>query len=117
MEQKQNAIIVGINVNNQKNFIDSMEELSNLAGACDIDIVGEVTQNLNRVNKLHYLGKGKIQEVLALLEDKNTDLVIFNDELTPSQIRNLEAVLECRVIDRTVLILDIFAKRAKTKEA
>lgn len=117
MEQKQKAIIAGINVNNQKNFIDSMKELSNLADACEIDIVGEVTQNLNRVNNLHYLGKGKIQEVLKLLEDKNIDLVIFNDELTPSQIRNLEAVLECRVIDRTVLILDIFAKRAKTKEA
>lgn len=117
MEQKQKAIIAGINLNNQEDFTNSMEELINLADACDIEVVGEVTQKLDRVNKSHYLGKGKILELVALLDETDVDMVIFNDELSPSQIRNLEAALGCRVIDRTVLILDIFSQRAKTKEA
>ena len=114
---KQKAILVGVNLNNQKDFTNSMEELFNLAEACDVEAVGEVTQKLNQVNKSHYIGKGKIGEVLVLLHEKNANMVIFNDELSPSQIRNLEAALECRVIDRTILILDIFAQRAKTREA
>lgn len=117
MEQKQKAILVGVNISNQQDFISSMEELLNLADACDIEVVGQVTQNLNRINASHYIGKGKIEEVLMLLEGKQGDMVIFNDELSPSQIRNLEAALDCKVIDRTILILDIFAQRAKTKEA
>ncbi len=117
MEQKQKAILVGVQLNNQQDFTDSMEELFNLANACDLEVVGEKIQKLNGLNISYYLGKGKIQEVLALLAEKNANLVIFNDELSPSQIRNLEEILECRVIDRTVLILDIFAQRAKTREA
>ncbi|WP_396390877.1 HflX-like GTP-binding protein [Desulfosporosinus shakirovi] len=111
MEQKQKAILVGVQLNNQQDFTDSMEELFNLANACDLEVVGEKIQKLNGLNISYYLGKGKIQEVLALLAEKNANLVIFNDELSPSQIRNLEEILECRVIDRTVLILDIFARR------
>ncbi|MBU3130747.1 GTPase HflX [Clostridium tagluense] len=114
---KQNALLVGVNLKNQKDFANSMEELFNLADSCDIDVVGKVTQKLNRVNKSHYLGKGKVTELLILLHEKNTNMVIFNDELSPSQVRNLEATLKCRVIDRTILILDIFALRAKTREA
>ena len=114
---KQKSILVGVNLNNQKDFTNSMEELFNLAEACDVEVVGEVTQKLSQVNKSHYIGKGKIGEVLVLLHEKNANMVIFNDELSPSQIRNLEAALECRVIDRTILILDIFAQRAKTREA
>jgi len=117
MEQKQKAILVGVQLNNQQDFTDSMEELFNLANACDLEVVGEKIQKLNGLNISYYLGKGKIQEVLALFAEKNANLVIFNDELSPSQIRNLEEILECRVIDRTVLILDIFAQRAKTREA
>lgn len=117
MEQKQKAIIAGVNLNSQKDFEDSMEELANLADACDIEVVGEITQKLNEVSTSHYLGTGKLQEILLLLKEKNVDLVIFNDELSSSQIRNLEKALDCRVIDRTVLILDIFASRAKTREA
>lgn len=117
MDTKQTAILVGVYLNNHQNFINSMEELYNLAEACEIDVVGEKSQNMNAVNPAHYIGKGKIQEVAALLEEQNADLVICNDELSPTQIRNLESILDCRVIDRTVLILDIFAQRAKTKEA
>jgi len=114
---KEKAILVGVNLKNQEDFTNSMEELFNLADACDVEAVGEVTQKMTRVNKSHYLGKGKIEELLVLLHEKNANMVIFNDELSPSQIRNIEAILQCRVIDRTILILDIFAQRAKTREA
>ncbi|MFZ5969340.1 MAG: GTPase HflX [Bacillota bacterium] len=117
MEQKQKAILVGVNLKHQRDFTSSMEELFNLAAACDIEVVDEVTQNLNHVNTSHYIGTGKIQEVLTLVNNTDTNIVIFNDELSPSQIRNLEEALACKVIDRTSLILDIFAQRAKTREA
>lgn len=118
MEQlKQNAVLVGVNLNHQEDFEYSMEELANLAEACDIEVVATLTQNLAKVNTSHYIGTGKLQEVTALLEAHDGNLVIFNDELSPSQIRNLESDLDCKVIDRTVLILDIFDQRAKTREA
>ncbi|HEX7064947.1 MAG TPA: GTPase HflX [Bacillales bacterium] len=113
---KQKAILAGVNLG-QEDFRSSIEELGNLAGACGIEVVGEVTQNLQRVNKTYYIGRGKVSEVAALLEQEDAGVVIFNDELSPTQIRNLEADLACKVTDRTALILDIFAKRASTKEA
>ncbi|MCI0764057.1 GTPase HflX [Bacillus sp. TL12] len=116
-ELVQKAILVGVNLNNESDFEYSMEELTNLAEACDVEVVGQVTQNLHRVNPSHYIGKGKIEEVSAFVKEADANMVIFNDELSPSQIRNLEADLDCKVIDRTILILDIFAQRAKTKEA
>ncbi|AOZ93790.1 GTPase HflX [Paenibacillus crassostreae] len=116
-ELQQKAIIVGVNVNHQEDFEYSMEELGNLAVACHVEVVGQITQNLEKVNKSHYIGKGKVQDVLAIYEELEANVVIFNDELSPSQIRNLEADLQCKVIDRTILILDIFEKRAKTREA
>lgn len=117
MKQKQRAVIVGCNIKNDKEFLNMMEELFGLADACDIEVVGEITQRLERVYSSHYIGKGKVQEVISLIHEKDLDMVIFNDELSPSQIRNLEKDLKCKVIDRTGLILDIFAKRSKTKEA
>lgn len=117
MEHRKRAVIVGCNINNDKEFFNMMEELSGLADACDIEIVGEITQKLERTYSSHYIGKGKVQEVISLVRDKDSEMVIFYDELSPTQIRNLEKDLKCKVIDRTVLILDIFAKRSKTKEA
>ncbi|HDR8023059.1 TPA: GTPase HflX [Bacillus cereus] len=116
-ELLQRAVLVGVNLGNEDDFAYSMEELTNLAEACDVEVIGQVTQNLQRVNPSHYIGKGKIEEVAAYVNEVNANMVIFNDELSPSQIRNLEADLDCKVIDRTILILDIFAQRAKTKEA
>lgn len=118
MEQpKQKAVIVGVQLQNQTDFAYSMEELRNLAAACYIEVADELSQKAARINPSHYIGTGKIQELLALLEAHDAQVVIFNDELSPSQIRNLEASLERTVIDRTILILDIFAERAKTREA
>ncbi|HDR7705360.1 GTPase HflX [Bacillus cereus] len=116
-EVLQRAVLVGVNLGNEDDFGYSMEELTNLAEACDVEVIGQVTQNLQRVNPSHYIGKGKIEEVAAYVQEIDANMVIFNDELSPSQIRNLEEDLDCKVIDRTILILDIFAQRAKTKEA
>ncbi|EJQ47854.1 GTPase HflX [Bacillus wiedmannii] len=116
-ELLQRAVLVGVNLGKEDDFAYSMEELTNLAEACDVEVIGQVTQNLQRVNPSHYIGKGKIEEVAAYVNEVDANMVIFNDELSPSQIRNLEADLDCKVIDRTILILDIFAQRAKTKEA
>lgn len=118
MTAMRKAILVGVRINEEIDAFEySMEELANLAEACDIEGVGQITQALERVNPSHYLGKGKVKEVKELAASAEAEIVLFNDELSPSQIRNLEAELDCMVIDRTMLILDIFAQRAKTREA
>lgn len=117
MEDKKNAIIAGVNINNEDDFDNSMKELSNLADACSINVIGRITQNLNSMNSSYYFGKGKVEELLKLVTKLNADMVIFNDELSPSQIYNLEKTLGCSIVDRTSIILDIFAIRARTKEA
>lgn len=118
MEQPNNkAVIVGVNVQDRPDFAYSMEELRNLADACNIDVVGELTQKVAKINSSQYLGTGKVVELSALVEGLDASTVIFNDELSPSQIRNLESALQKKVIDRTILILDIFAQRARTREA
>ncbi|MEK5330945.1 GTPase HflX [Lysinibacillus sp. FSL W8-0992] len=113
----EKAILVGVNLRNDKHFEYSMEELTNLAEALNVEVLGVVTQNLERVTPSHYVGTGKIEEIKSFFEEAQANLVIFNDELSPSQIRNLERDLETKVIDRTMLILDIFGRRAKTREA
>lgn len=115
---KRKAVLVGVNVkNNYEEFEDSIQELENLAAACNIDTVGVITQNLDRVNQGHYIGTGKIEKLQAMVNEKEANVVVFDDELSSSQIRNLESFLECGVVDRTMLILEIFAKRAKTRES
>lgn len=116
-KMREKAILIGVNINHQPDFHYSMQELKNLAAACHIEVVGELTQSLSRFNKTYYIGTGKVTEAIQLLEQLDADVVIFNDELTGSQIRNLEADLNRKVVDRTMLILDIFAQRAKTREA
>ncbi|WP_298832653.1 GTPase HflX [uncultured Planococcus sp.] len=116
-ELQERAVIVGVQLQKDLHFTYGMEELHNLAEACNVEVVGEVTQNLDRINPSHYVGSGKVEEIKAFYEEADANLVIFNDELSPSQIRNLEEDLECKVIDRTMLILDIFSRRAKTREA
>lgn len=116
-EIMQRAVLVGVDLNSDHNFEYSVEELKNLAEACEVEVVDILTQKLERVNSACYIGTGKVDEVAALVDQYDANLVIFNDELSPSQIRNLENGLQCKVIDRTILILDIFARRAKTREA
>ncbi len=111
------AIIVGIKINNQKDFDYMMDELENLVYANNITVLERLVQNLDKIHAGHYLGSGKIEELKKIIAETDVDMVIFNDELSPYQIRNLEESLDIEVIDRTQLILDIFYKRAKTKEA
>lgn len=117
MEQRQRALLIGVNINNGSKFRESMEELKNLAIACELEVVGNLEQNLKAVNTIYYIGSGKVDEVKVLIGELEAEVLIFNNELTPSQLRNLEKALDRRVIDRTALILEIFARRAKTREA
>jgi GTP-binding protein HflX len=95
---------------------DSMNELAQLADTAGAKVVGKLIQRLPRASKTHYLGKGKLAELLSLKDSTRYDVVIFDDELSPLQQQNIEAALEVKVIDRVALILDIFAKRARTRE-
>ena len=117
MLNKPRAIIVGANINNQKRFKESMEELFNLAEACNFEVVGEVVQNLKAVNVSLYIGRGKVEDIQYLINHTDAEVLIFNNELSPSQLKNLDQVLDIEILDRTALILEIFASRAKTKEA
>jgi len=112
----QRAVLVGANLGDP-DFEKSMEELEGLAQACDIEPVDTVVQKLETLNAGYYIGMGKVKEIKILVDMYGADTVIFNDELSPSQIRNLEEALGCTIMDRTGLILEIFARRAKTREA
>jgi GTP-binding protein HflX len=98
------------------NVQDSLEELARLAETVDVEVIGAITQKLSHPVAGTYVGKGKLEEIKADRESLGYDLIIFNDELTPSQQRNLEKALDVKIIDRTALILDVFAKRAQTHE-
>jgi len=93
-----------------------MAELAQLTSTAGADIVGKLTQQLPVPSKTYYLGKGKLDELLALKDSLNYSVVVFDDELSPLQQRNLEQILKVKVIDRSALILDIFARRAQTRE-
>jgi len=111
------AVLVGADF--QKNsLIDYyMQELDNLAKARGIEVLYTITQAISKITPNFYIGSGKVQEIKTFVDNLDADIVIFNNELSGSQIRNLEEHIGVRVIDRTLLILDIFASRAKTKEA
>lgn len=96
---------------------ESIEELMELAKACKVKPAGWVTQKRDKIDSAYYIGRGKAEEISYLRQIEDADLIIFDDELTGAMVRNLENLIGARVIDRTTLILEIFARRAKTKEA
>lgn len=110
------VIIAGIE-NEQENFEYTMAELASLAEAANMEVTRQFKQKLERPIAATYLGKGKAEEIKTAGAVTDSQILILNDELTPTQIRNLENITELRVLDRTALILEIFAARAKTKEA
>lgn len=116
-QEKEKAILVGANIDLQDNFLKLMDELENLADACDIEVVGREVQNLIEVNNSLYIGKGKAEEIAQKVEALDVDMVIFNNELSGKQMRNLSKIINCEILDRTALILEIFSRRARTKEA
>jgi len=115
----ERAFLVGVGSktsNNDWSVTDSLKELSYLTKTAGASVVGMLTQNLNAPSPIYYIGKGKIEELISLKEQTQYDTVIFDDELSPRQQRNLEEALEVKVIDRSALILHIFARKAQTHE-
>ena len=96
---------------------DHLEELARLTDTAGGEVVGSLTQRVAKPNPRYYVGKGKAEELKQLVSERDADLVIFDEELTPAQGKNLEELLDVRVVDRSELILDIFATRARSKEA
>lgn len=113
-EEEYKAILVGVQLGEDISY--SMEELKGLCEAASVESVGMVIQNMERPNSATMVGSGKVEEIRELCENMEADLVVFNDELSGMQLRNLEDAIGVRVIDRVILILDIFAKRATTRE-
>lgn len=114
---KEKAILVGLNTGKNNEDIDrSMVELALLADTAGATVLDQVIQNRDAPDRAYYIGKGKAEELAAFSKLREVDMVIFNDELSPSQIRNLDRKLDTKVIDRTALILDIFARRALSRE-
>lgn len=114
--RKTKAFIAGVNLNDS-NFDYYMTELANLTEAANMEVVGQARQNAEHVVAGTYFGLGKINEIKDMARGLKAKVLILNDELTPVQIRNLEKLTKLRVIDRTELILEIFSKRARTKQA
>ena len=101
----------------RKSLDEHLRELERLADTAGADVVGVITQQLDRPHPGTYLGKGKIEELKAMVSEKDVSLIIFDDELSPSQGKNVEDAVGVRVVDRAELILDIFATRARSSEA
>jgi GTP-binding protein HflX len=115
---KEKVILVGCQLQTMldDHFQYSMEELASLTKTANGEVLINIIQKRDRPHPATYIGKGKVEELENLVEELEPDIVIFNDELSPSQLRNLSSNLDVRIIDRTQLILDIFAQRAKSKE-
>ena len=113
-EDEYRAVLVGLQRDEDISY--SMEELKGLAEAAGVEVLGQMIQNLERPNTATLIGKGKVEELAEMVKNMEVDTGIFNDELTGMQLRNLEDAVGVRVIDRTILILDIFADRASSRE-
>lgn len=119
---QEKALCVGLNITSTNKRTDnisideSMEELKELVRAAGAEVVGELIQNRSSIDTATYLGSGKIEEIRNYAEGLNATMVVFNDELSGAQIKNIENIVGKKIIDRTMIILDIFAQRARSKE-
>ncbi|WP_297376234.1 GTPase HflX [uncultured Helcococcus sp.] len=116
---KEKVLIVLLNVDNQYSVSEieyKISELKELVRASNAEVKYTVVQNAGNINPKYYIGKGKVEEIRLLCDNHNIDTVIFNHDLSGSQMKNLEDIIDRKIVDRTGLILDIFARRAKTKE-
>ena len=110
-DTQEKAILVGSDTK------ESLEELKELAEACNVPVLKTVFQSRNKIDAAFFIGRGKVLEIASMRQVERANVIIFDDELSGSQVRNLESAIGAKVIDRTTLILEIFATRAKTKEA
>ena len=119
-EKKERVLLAGVHTGCKNPLFDTTEEtiseLSELAKTAGAEVLAEVIQNKSEIEAATYMGEGKLEEIKQAIDSLNIDTVIFDDELSPVQIRNLSDFFGIKVIDRTILILDIFAKRAKSGE-
>jgi len=115
-EKEEKFILVAVSTSNEKETKSSLDELEELVYTAGAKSVGRLVQNRERIHAVTYLGKGKLEELKEMLLYMEADGVLCDDELSPAQLRNLERILDTKVVDRTMLILDIFAKRASTGE-
>ena len=115
-ETRERVILVAVNTGDETETRDSLNELKALAETAGVETVTMVLQNRENPDPGTYIGKGKIEEIAGMLEMLQADAIITDDELSPAQMNNLAEELNCRVYDRTMLILDIFAQRARTSE-
>ena len=113
---KERALLVSVTTAYRKTAMSSMEELEDLAISSNIEVVEKMLQLRRKINSKFLMGPGKLQELIILALQKGATLIIFDQELNPSQIRSITDQIDLKVIDRTQLILDIFAQRAQTKE-
>ncbi len=112
------VLLVGVQLRGEEDWKikDTMDELAQLAESAGAEVVGRFLSKQQKIKAGHYVGTGKAQEIADWIKENPVEMVVFDDDLTPAQGRNLEKILETRVLDRTQLILDIFAQRASTKE-
>lgn len=115
--EKERAVIVGLCVGQDRQFEHSMEELISLCEACNMEVIAMLTQALPAPHQALYIGTGKVQEVVDTCVTFDADVVVFDNALSPSQVRNLSMEIDKPILDRTALILEIFSDRAKTREA
>ena len=121
LKPKERAILVGVDIKKQNKLLslqDSLNELQMLAETAGLNVVGKITQNIIAPNPKTFVGKGKVAEIQNLAEEKIADVIIFDDELSPRHQRELDEIFNenVRILDRTALILDIFAQHANTRE-
>ena len=115
-EEAEQVIMVGVSVEDGDDAMDSLDELEELLRTAGAEVAGTVLQNREMIHPGTYVGKGKVEEIRRMLAATGADGIVCDDELTSAQLGNLEAELSCKVIDRTLLILDIFAVRAVSGE-
>ncbi|MDZ4838738.1 MAG: GTPase HflX [Bacteroidota bacterium] len=119
MKLKETAVLVGVNLpdNDETTLLEHLNELEFLAQTAGAVTIKKFAQNLETPHPKFFVGTGKLQEIVDYVTEHEIDIVIFDDELTPSQLKNIETKLECKILDRNNLILDIFANRAQTAQA
>ncbi|NLX15033.1 MAG: GTPase HflX [Phycisphaerales bacterium] len=118
--RRENAILVGVELRDRSvdhDAVDSLRELQALAESAGAIVKEIILQRRPRLDPKFYIGKGKVEELAGLIEQFEADVIIFDDDLSPAQLREIEEVCKCKVLDRSELILDIFASRARTHEA
>ena len=115
-EEAERVILVGVATRENEDIQDSLDELEELVETAGAETVGRVVQSREGIHPGYYVGSGKLEEIQMAVRALDATGIVCDDELSPSQINNLERELECKVMDRTVVILDIFARRARTSE-